>query len=30
ILKRPAESSIYDLNPQSIPGRDEMEGFEAT
>ncbi|GBM64132.1 hypothetical protein AVEN_4726-1 [Araneus ventricosus] len=30
ILKRLAENSIYDLNPQSIPGRDEMDGFEAT
>ncbi|GBL78919.1 hypothetical protein AVEN_48891-1 [Araneus ventricosus] len=30
ILKRLAESSIYDMNPQSIPGRDEMNGLEAT
>ncbi|GBL93003.1 hypothetical protein AVEN_54640-1 [Araneus ventricosus] len=29
ILKRPAKNSIYDLNPQSIPSRDEMDGLEA-
>ncbi|GBN88112.1 hypothetical protein AVEN_46473-1 [Araneus ventricosus] len=30
ILKSLAENSIYDLNPQSILGRDEMDGLEAT
>ncbi|GBN93255.1 hypothetical protein AVEN_203135-1 [Araneus ventricosus] len=31
ILKRLAESSIYDLNPfYPTPGRDRMDGLEAT
>ncbi|GBN13503.1 Cytochrome P450 4C1 [Araneus ventricosus] len=30
ILKRLVKNSIYDLNPQSIPVRDEMDGLKAT
>ncbi|GBN28468.1 hypothetical protein AVEN_261534-1, partial [Araneus ventricosus] len=30
ILKRLAKNSIYDLHPQSIPVRDEMDGLKAT
>ncbi|GBN56244.1 hypothetical protein AVEN_181088-1, partial [Araneus ventricosus] len=30
MLKRLAESSIYELNPQSPPDRDGMDGLKAT
>ncbi|GBN50366.1 hypothetical protein AVEN_108032-1, partial [Araneus ventricosus] len=29
MLKRLAESSIYELNPQSTPDRDGMDGLKA-